>query len=88
MKEIVAEGPEFPGVPTRSDPHDGPGSHFPDRKVILTLKRSALEKQYFLPAGYTFVIPEANATVNEPPAKCIAICHAALNYGLRFPFIQ
>jgi len=85
LPEIVAEGLEFLGPPIRSDPQDGLGSHFPNPKVVPTLKRTTLEKEYLLPAGYTFVIPEPNATVNEPPAKCIAVYHATLNYGLRFP---
>ncbi|KAJ8438040.1 hypothetical protein Cgig2_014169 [Carnegiea gigantea] len=58
---------------------------FPNSKVVPRLKRSALEKQYLLPAGYTFVILEVGATVNEPPTKCIAVYRAALNYDLRFP---
>ncbi|KAJ8445039.1 hypothetical protein Cgig2_022559 [Carnegiea gigantea] len=44
VTEIVAEGSEFPGAPTHSDLQDGLGSHFPDPKVVTTLKRSALEK--------------------------------------------
>ncbi|KAJ8436373.1 hypothetical protein Cgig2_032194 [Carnegiea gigantea] len=52
---------------------------------MTDFKRTAVEKQYLLPAGYTFVIPEANVNVNAPPTKCIAVYHAALNYGLRFP---
>ncbi|KAJ8453134.1 hypothetical protein Cgig2_008018 [Carnegiea gigantea] len=54
IPEIIVEGPEFLGAPAHSDPQDGPGSHFPDPKVVPTLKRTAHEKQYFLPAGYTF----------------------------------
>ena len=83
--EIMAEGSKFPVAPTPSDPQDGSVNHFPDPKVATKLKRSALEKQYLLPAEYSFVIPKANATVNEPPAKCIAVYRATLNYGLRFP---
>ena len=49
------------------------------------LKRLALKKQYLLPAGYTFMILEVDATVNEPPIKCIAAYRVALSYGLRFP---
>jgi len=45
----------------------------------------ALDKQYLLPAEYSFVIPEVDAIVNEPPAKCIAAHRAALNYGVHFP---
>ncbi|KAJ8426754.1 hypothetical protein Cgig2_029423 [Carnegiea gigantea] len=85
VTEIVAEGSEFSGAPTHSDPQDGPGSHFPDPKVVPTLKRSTFEKQYLLPTGYTFVIPDADATVNEPPTKCIVVYRTALNYGLWFP---
>ncbi|KAJ8438792.1 hypothetical protein Cgig2_023826 [Carnegiea gigantea] len=85
VPEIVAEGPEFPGAPTRSDPQDGPSSHFPDPKVVFTLKKTALEKRYLLPTGYTFIIPEVDVTVNEPPTKCIAVYHATLDYSLRFP---
>ncbi|KAJ8443341.1 hypothetical protein Cgig2_015822 [Carnegiea gigantea] len=45
VTEIVAEESEFPGALPRSDPQDGPGSHFPDPKIVTKLKRSALEKQ-------------------------------------------
>ena len=31
------------------------------------------------------MISEADATVNEPAAKCITVYRTALNYGLRFP---
>ncbi|KAJ8442187.1 hypothetical protein Cgig2_005127 [Carnegiea gigantea] len=85
VTEIVVEGSEFLGAPTRSDPQDDPGSHFADPKVVPKQKRSALEKQYLLPAEYSFVIPEADATVNEPPTECIAVYRAAVNYGLCFP---
>ena len=81
----MAEGLEFPRALARSDPQDGPGSHFPNPKDVPTLKRTILEKQYLLPATYTFIIPKADATVNEPSAKCFAVYHTALNYGLRFP---
>ncbi|KAJ8419987.1 hypothetical protein Cgig2_025350 [Carnegiea gigantea] len=63
----------------------GHNSHFPEPKAIAKLKRSALEKPYLLPAEYAFVIPELDATVNEPPAKCIAVYQAALNYSVCFP---
>ncbi|KAJ8427306.1 hypothetical protein Cgig2_032955 [Carnegiea gigantea] len=85
VAQIVAEGPEFPGAPTRSDLQDGPGNHFRNPKVVPTLKRLALEKLYLLRAGYTFVIPEKNATVNELLAKCIAVYCVTLDYDLRFP---
>jgi len=85
VPEIVAEGPEFPRAPTRPEPEDGPGSHFPNPKVVPTLKRTTFEKEYLLPAGYTFVIPESYMTVNELPTKCIAVYRTTLNYGHRFP---
>ena len=44
----------------------------------------ALEKQYLLPAGYTFINLEADATMNELPTKCIAVYRVALKYGLKF----
>ncbi|KAJ8433142.1 hypothetical protein Cgig2_007106 [Carnegiea gigantea] len=84
VTEIMAKGSVFPGASTHSDSQDDPGSHFPDPKVVTELKRSALEKQYLLPVGYTLVIPEADATVNEPAAKCIAVYRVSFNYGLRF----
>ncbi|KAJ8436718.1 hypothetical protein Cgig2_027389 [Carnegiea gigantea] len=85
IPEILSEGPEFPGAPARSDPQDGPGINSPNPKVVPTLKRTTLEKKYLIPAGYSFVILEANATVNKLPAKCIAVYRAALNYDLRCP---
>ncbi|KAJ8431187.1 hypothetical protein Cgig2_010219 [Carnegiea gigantea] len=59
------------------------GLEFPGAPIPSDL--TALEKQYLLSAGYTFIIPKADATVNELPAKCIAVYYVALNYGLRFP---
>ena len=53
--------------------------------MVTKLKRSALEKQDLLPAEYSFMIPEADSTVNEPSAKCIMVYRAAINYSLRFP---
>ncbi|KAJ8433087.1 hypothetical protein Cgig2_014135 [Carnegiea gigantea] len=85
ITEIVAEGTEFPGAPTRSDPQDGPRSHVPNPKAVVKMKRSALEKQYLLPTKYSFVLLEPDATMNEPPSKCIAVYRAALSYGVRFP---
>ncbi|KAJ8429185.1 hypothetical protein Cgig2_028758 [Carnegiea gigantea] len=66
IPEIVAEGPEFPGAPTRSNPQDGSGSHFRNPKVVPTLKRTTLEKEYLLPARYAFVIPEPDAIGSIP----------------------
>jgi len=85
VTEIVTEGSEYPEAPARSDPQNGPGSHFSDPKAVTKLKRSALEMQYLLPIEYSFGIPEPDATVNESPAKCIGVYRVALNYGLRFP---
>jgi len=87
VTEIVAEGSEFFGAPTRSDPQDDPRSHFPDPKPVTKLKMLAFEKKYLLPAEYSFVIPEPSATMNEAPAKCIAVYRVALNYGSIFPCI-
>jgi len=74
----------FPGAPARSDILDGPGTHFPNLKVVCSLKRSALEEKYLLPAEYRFVLPKADATVNKPPANCIAMYQATFSYGVRF----
>jgi len=49
------------------------------------MKTLALEKQYLLPAEYSFVLPEPDATVNQLPTNCIREYRAALNYGVRFP---
>ena len=73
VPEIVVEVTEFPGAPACSNPQDGPNSYFPNPKVVPTLKSTTLNKKYLLPSGYTFVIPEADATVNEPPTKCIVV---------------
>ncbi|KAJ8429329.1 hypothetical protein Cgig2_026559 [Carnegiea gigantea] len=69
----------------RANPQDGPGSHFPHPKVVTKLKRSSLAKQYLFPTEYSFVISEAEATVNKPIAKCIAVYRVTLNYGPHFP---
>ncbi|KAJ8436129.1 hypothetical protein Cgig2_001156 [Carnegiea gigantea] len=67
--EIVANGLVFSWGPSCLDPLDGPSPHFPHPKVTPSLKRTTLEKKYLLPVGYSFVIPKADATVNEPPQK-------------------
>ena len=82
ITEIVAKGLELPGAPTHLDMQDGSGSHFPNPKVNTKLKRSALEKKYLLPAEYSFVITEADAAMNEPPAKCIAVYRATVSVFL------
>jgi len=48
-------------------------------------KKNTLKTKYLLPMGYSFVIPEADAIVNEPPLNCIAIHRVAFYYDVRFP---
>ncbi|KAJ8428851.1 hypothetical protein Cgig2_003399 [Carnegiea gigantea] len=83
VPKVVAEGMVFPGAPERSNLQDGLSTHFSNPKVVLSLKRLALEK-YLLPAGYKF-ISDADATVNKLPSKCIAIYGVALSSCVRFP---
>ena len=85
VPKVMAKGLVFPDTPFRSNLQDGPGTHFPNPKVVPSLKRMALEKKYLLFAGYSFVIPEPDATVNKPPSNCIVIYRVAFNYGVRFP---
>jgi len=40
---------------------------------MSSLKRLNLEEKYLLSAGYRFMLPEADATVNKPDAKYIAM---------------
>jgi len=51
---------------------------------MASLKRPTLEDKYLLLAGYRFVLPEAHAAVNKPPANCVVIYRAAFTYDLRF----
>jgi len=81
----VAEGTIFLGAPEYSDTQDRLSTHFPDPKVVASLNRHMLEEKYLLPMGYKFIIPEADATINKPPSKCIAIYQAAFSHGIRFP---
>ncbi|KAJ8429947.1 hypothetical protein Cgig2_003515 [Carnegiea gigantea] len=82
--EVVAEGLVFLGAPSRSDPLDKPSTHSPNLKVTPFLKRTTLEKKYFLFGGYSFVILEADTTVNELPPKCVTIYRVAFNYDVQF----
>jgi len=66
----------FPGALVHSNLQDGPDTHFPNPKVMASLKEPALEDKYLLPTGYKFVLPEADATINKSPSKCIAIYRA------------
>ncbi|KAJ8432190.1 hypothetical protein Cgig2_013732 [Carnegiea gigantea] len=67
-------------APERSDIQDGPSTHFPNPKVVSSLKRSALEEK--------FVLSEVDVTMNKPPAKCIAMYQAAFTYGVRLTSIS
>ena len=82
---IVVEEAEFLGTLLCSNPQDGLTSHFPDPKVVLTFKRTSLEIEYLLPAGYNIVIPMVDATMNKPLTRCVTVYCVTLNYGLRFP---
>ena len=82
---MPVEGTYFPGASEHSDPWDALSTHFPNPKVLRSLKRTTLQEKYFLPMGYEFVIPDTKTTVNKPPLGCIAIYRAALAYGLGFP---
>ncbi|KAJ8435637.1 hypothetical protein Cgig2_012298 [Carnegiea gigantea] len=84
--EVVVERTVFPGAPECSDLQDEPSSHFPNTKIVATLKRLALEEKYLLPAGYKFIFPDADATVNKPSSKCIAIYQATFSYGVRLTY--
>ncbi|KAJ8425245.1 hypothetical protein Cgig2_015852 [Carnegiea gigantea] len=85
VPKVVAKGIVYAGAPARSDPQDGLSTYFSNPKVILSLKRQVLEEKYLLPTGYKFIIPDADATVNKPPSKCIAIYWAAFSYDVRIP---
>jgi len=69
----VAKGTVFPRAPERSNPQDGPTTNFPNPGIVGTLKRLTLEEKYLLSARYRFIIPDADAIVNKPPSRCIAI---------------
>ncbi|KAJ8430101.1 hypothetical protein Cgig2_007165 [Carnegiea gigantea] len=83
--EVVAEGTVFPGASERSDLQGGPSSQFPNPKVVATLKRPTLEEKHLPSTGYTFIILDANDTVNRLPSKCIVIYRAAFSYEVWFP---
>ena len=51
---------------------------------MSSLKRSAREEKYPLPAGYRFVFPKADAIVNKLPTKCIAMYRVAFTHGVGF----
>ncbi|KAJ8428578.1 hypothetical protein Cgig2_031372 [Carnegiea gigantea] len=74
-----------PGAPTCSDIQDRPRTHFPNPKVVASLKGPALEKKYLLLAGYRFVLLEADAMVNKPPSKCIVMYQVASSCDVMFP---
>ncbi|KAJ8436354.1 hypothetical protein Cgig2_009919 [Carnegiea gigantea] len=82
--EVIAKGTIFLGAPQRSNPQDRTSIHFPNLKFVSTLQRPTLEKKYLLPAGYKFIIPDADAIINRPPSKCIVIYRTAFSCGVRF----
>ncbi|KAJ8435863.1 hypothetical protein Cgig2_028571 [Carnegiea gigantea] len=81
-REVMANGTVFPGAPERSDMQHRPSTHFPNPKVMASLKRPELGEKYLLPTGYRFIIPEANTTINKPPSKCIASYRVAFSTTL------
>ncbi|KAJ8444462.1 hypothetical protein Cgig2_024026 [Carnegiea gigantea] len=70
VPKVIAERTVFPGAPTRTDLQDRPSTHFPNPKVVGTLKRPPLEERYLLPARCKFIIPDADASMNKLPSKC------------------
>ena len=81
----MADGTVFAGALEHSDVQDGTSTHFPNLKVMASLKRLVLEEKYLLPVGYKFIIPDVDATLNKSPSKCITIYRVAFSYGVRFP---
>ncbi|KAJ8434783.1 hypothetical protein Cgig2_033733 [Carnegiea gigantea] len=66
--------------------HPGWAEHsLPQPKSCELLKEVSPRGKVPPAAGYRFVLPEAYATVNKPPAKCIAMYWAAFTYGVRSP---
>jgi len=72
--------------PARSNPKDGPGTHYIDPSFREELKKMVnFEVKFFFRRNYRVVIPSPTDTVDNPPPCCIAVCLEALEHGLRFP---
>ncbi|KAJ8432678.1 hypothetical protein Cgig2_034004 [Carnegiea gigantea] len=84
-QEVVVKCMYFPRAPEHSNLGDGPSMHFPNPKIVRSLKRPTLDEEYILHVIYKFVIPNPNAMVNGPPPTCTVIHRVALFCGLRFP---
>jgi len=48
-------------------PWDRLSTHFPNPRVVRTLKRPAVEEKYLFPAEYKFVIPDLDALSTGRP---------------------
>ena len=79
--EVVLKRLSSRGLSKWLNIQDRPSTHFPNPKVVSTLKGPALEKKYRFLAGYKFIIPNIDVTVNKSPSKCIAIYQATFSDG-------
>jgi len=72
--------------PARSDPEDGPGTHYIDPSFRNELQKVInFEVKYSFRRNYRVIAPSPTDTVNNPPPGCVAVYLEALELGLRFP---
>ncbi|KAJ8434678.1 hypothetical protein Cgig2_024750 [Carnegiea gigantea] len=80
--EVVAHGAVYLGALNGTDPQDRLSTYFFNPKVVLSLKRLALDEKYLIPVGYKLIVPDVDTTVNKTSSKCIAIYRAVFSYGV------
>ena len=87
--DVVEEPDQDPAPsdgPARSDPEDGPGTHYIDPSFRNELRKVInFEVKYSFRRNYRVIVPSPTDTIDNPPPGCVAVYLEALELGLRFP---
>jgi len=87
--DVVEELDQYPAPsegPARSDPEDGPGTHYIDPSFRSELRKVInFELKFSFRRNYRVIVPNPTDTVDNPPPGCVAVYLEALELGLRFP---
>ena len=77
---ILSEGP------ARSDPEDGPSTHYIDPSFRDELQKIVnFEVKFSFRRNYRVIIPNPTNTIDRPPRGCVTVYLEALELGLLFP---
>ena len=86
VEEPDQEPSPFEG-PARSDPEDGPMTHYIDPAFHKELQKiTNFEVKFSFRRNFRVIAPSPTDTVDKPLLGCMVVYLEALELGLRFPF--